>query len=575
MSLTLGRYELGPEIGRGNMAVVHRAFDPRLQRQLAVKILHAEFSGEKRHRRAFLAEAHASGRLSHPAITTIHDVGESNGKPFMAMELLEGATLQQRLDSEGPLSAREVVEIGIQLAEALDYAHRSGVVHRDVKPENVVMTGQGSRVKLTDFGIARLLQEGKEEGAVASAVVGTPNYMAPEQIRDEEIDGRADIYALGVVMYRLLSGRLPFARGTTRETLNAILSHQAPRLRARDEQTPAALIAIVETLMSRLPADRYQTGGELADDLRQVQLEMDSQQRSDGWRMPLTVKLPAILGLGVALILVLGSVSVYYHQRAVMTNLVFDYGGSLTEVIATEAAEDLLLGDEVAVQAMVEDMARNRQMEYLRIVDRHGQVVASSEVTEQGMLADALFTGDVIAGGEAGEQVGRYRDDGAERFLFQGPIVYRDREIGELALGVSARPLAGALRTSLFAMGALMLATILTVLAGAYVLTRRLSLPLRVLGSGLDRVAAGDYGYRIRMKRRDEFGECFARYNLMAESLEDSQQDADKERGPETVDPSVTSSGKKPAGKREGGKQDTGTGTKGDTQGTQPIDSPQ
>ncbi|MCP1727046.1 serine/threonine-protein kinase [Natronospira proteinivora] len=553
MALNLGRYELGPEIGRGNMAVVHRAFDPRLQRQLAVKILHAEFSGEKRHRRAFLAEAHAAGRLSHPGITTIHDVGESNGKPFMAMELLEGATLQQRLDSEGPLSAREVVDIGIQLAEALDYAHRAGVVHRDVKAENVVMTGQAMGVKLTDFGIARLLQEGAEEGEAVSAVVGTPNYMAPEQIRDEAVDGRADLYALGVLLYRLLSGRLPFARGTTRATLDAILNKRAPRLRSRDEQTPDALISIVETLMSRLPVDRYQTGAELAEDLRQVQLEMDSQKRQAGWGMPISVKWPAALGLMVALILVLGATAVYYHQRAVMTQLVFDYGGSMAEVIATESAEDLLLGDAVAVQAMVEDMQRNQQMVYLRLSDHNGRVMASTEADERGELASNLFTGEILARGEGEQQVGRYRDDGAERFLFQSPVIYQDRVIGGLALGISARPLSGALRTSLVAMGALMVATILTVLLGAYVLSRRLKLPLRVLGSGLDRVAAGDYSYRIRMRRRDEFGEAFARYNLMTESLQGQQE---SERSQQRRDPSVAV------------RQRLSRG-----QGTQPIDS--
>jgi len=220
---------------------------------------------------------------------------------------------------------------------------------------------------------------------------------------------------------------------------------------------------------------------------------------------------------------VLGSAAVYYHQRATITDLVFDYGGTMAEVIATESAEDLLLGDWVAVQAMVEDMQRNRQMAYLRIVDRNGEVVASSDSSEVGRQAVSLFEGETMAEGREGRRVGRYRDGESERFLFQSPIVYRDQAIGGLALGISARPVSAALRTSLMAMAALMVATVLTVLLGSYMLSRRLSMPLRLIGSGLDRVAGGDVAYRIRLRRRDEFGELYARYNLMAEALQARQ----------------------------------------------------
>lgn len=522
MAAHLGRYELGPEIGRGNMAVVHRAFDGRLQRQLALKILHPEFARDKRYRREFLTEAHAAGRLSHPGIMTIHDVGESDGRPFMAMELLEGRTLQQKLEEEGPLPAAEVLVIGIQLAEALDYAHEKGVIHRDVKADNIVVTGRDGRVKLTDFGIARLRQARSTAEPTDESIVGTPNYMAPEQVRGEAVDGRADLYALGVLMYRLFSGRLPFARRSTRDTLQAILRERPARLKPRDPETPAALRSVIGVLMSRAPADRYRTGAELAADLREILRDLEADQRLAP-RVPLSIRWPVALGIAVALTLLVGTVAVHYHQRSVMTGLMFDFGRSMSAIIANEAAEDMLLGDYVAVQAMVQDMQGNRQMAYLRLVDRDGTVVVSSETDERGRAAESLFQGETLAERDGGERVARYEAGASERFLFQAPVVYQDRRIGSLALGVETEALQSALGTGLVAMGALAVTTLMAVLLGAYVLSRRLRLPLRVLGNALDRLAAGERGHRIRLRRRDEFGELFARYNLMAESLEASE----------------------------------------------------
>lgn len=519
---SIGRYELGPEIGRGNMAAVYRAYDPRLQRELAIKLLRPRFARDDGYRRDFLTEAHAAGRLSHSGIVTIHDVGESDGTPFIAMELLEGRTLQQRVDGKGPLSAAEVVDIALQLARALDYAHNKGVVHRDVKADNVVLAGDGSQPKLTDFGIARLRLPESGTEATEETVVGTPDYMAPEQVSGRSADGRADLYALGVLLYFLLSGRLPFSSDTTLGTLDGIMHDPAPALRPRDTRTPSALVELIHTLMAKAPADRYQSGAELAEELVQIQREMELANRSR-WRLPLSVRWPAAMGLVVAVTLVAGSAIVYHQQRAAMTQLVFDYGASMVDTIAADAAEDLLLGDDVAVQAMVLDIQRNRQMAYLRIVDREGTVIASSEPDEVGTAQGELLAGETLVERDGLGRVARYSDDGAERFLFQAPVVYRDQHVGELALGISSEPLTNALRVSLLAMASLLVATVLTVLAGTWVLSWRLRLPLRMLGRGLDKVANGELDHRIRIRRRDELGELFVRYNMMAESLQARQ----------------------------------------------------
>lgn len=543
MPVRIGRYELGPEIGRGNMAVVYRAFDPRLRRQVAIKVLRLGFARDESYRRDFLTEAHAAGRLSHPGIVIIHDVGESDGMPFIAMELLEGRTLQQQVDAGGALSAGEVVDISVQLARALNYAHGKGVVHRDVKADNVVIADGGSQAKLTDFGIARLRQPDSPVDKSEETVVGTPNYMAPEQVAGGAVDGRTDLYALGVLMYFLLGGRLPYARDTTVATLDGILHDPAPTLRPRDPRTPPALIELVRTLMAKAPADRYQTGAELAGDLMQIQREMESAN-TGRWRMPLSVRWPAIMGLVVAVTLVVGTTIVYHQQRAAMIDLVFDYGGSMVDTIAAEAAEDLLLGDEVAVQAMVLDMQRNRQMAYLRIANRDGRVIASSRPDEVGKAQRELVAGETLIEREGVGRVARYHDDDGERFLFQAPVVYREQQVGELALGISSEPLSGALQVSLLAMAGLMVATVITVLAGTWVLSRRLRIPLRLLGHGLDKAAAGEFDHRIRIRRRDEFGELFARYNMLAEALSARQGAEDRASpGDETAPENDHSSG--------------------------------
>jgi len=518
-SRRIGRYELGPEIGRGNMAAVYRAFDPRLQRELAIKLLRPGFARDGQYRRSFLTEAHAAGRLAHPGIVTIHDVGESGDTPFIAMELLEGRTLQQRVEQEGFLAAGEVVDIALHLARALDYAHSKGIVHRDVKADNVVLTAGGTQPKLTDFGIARLRQPDSRASTTEEVIVGTPNYMAPEQVAGKNVDGRTDLYALGVLMYFLLSGRLPFASDTTAATLDSIMHDPPPALRPGDRQTPSALVELVQTLMAKSPSDRYQTGAELADALLQIQHELEAMNRGR-WRIPLSVRWPAAMGLLVAVTLVVGSAIVYQRQRDAMTELVFDYGASMVDTISADAAEDLLLGDHVAVQAMVLDMQRNKQMAYLRIADREGTVIASSRPDEVGKAQEAMTSGEPLAEREGLGRISSYSDGETEGFLFQTPVVYRDQRIGEMALGISSGPLTSAMKTSLLAMASLMVATLLTVLVGTWLLSWRLRLPLRMLRRGLDKVTEGDMGHRIRSQRRDEFGELFARYNMMVEALD-------------------------------------------------------
>jgi hypothetical protein len=258
----LERYEVLEEIGRGGMGVVLKAFDPSLHRMVAIKVLAPQLASSGVARKRFLREAKAAAAVTHDHIVTIHSVEESNGLPFLVMQLVAGQSLQERLDKEGPLEVAEVLRIGMQTASALAAAHGQGIVHRDVKPANILLEG-GQRVKITDFGLARAMDDASmtQSGFVA----GSPLYMAPEQARGESLDHRADLFSLGSVLYTLCTGRPPFRAANTLAVLRRV-SEDSPRaIRESNPEIPDALAAVIEKLMAKNPADRFASAAEVVE----------------------------------------------------------------------------------------------------------------------------------------------------------------------------------------------------------------------------------------------------------------------------------------------------------------------
>ncbi len=278
-----GRYRLVRPIARGGMAEVWEAQDETLGRRVAVKILHAHLAADESFLARFRREAIAAARLAHPSIVATFDTGVDDGVAYIVMELGDGRNLRQELAEHGALHPTRALHVASQVAEALDFAHRSGVIHRDVKPGNILLT-EDERVKVADFGIAKAAIEALEDatgGALASdltqsgAIVGTAKYLSPEQVNGEAVDGRSDVYSLGVVLYEMLCGRVPFLGDT--DVAVAMQHATATPLSPRQVRAgiPRPLEAIVLRALEKAPDRRYPTAGEMHSALLSVDLGPD------------------------------------------------------------------------------------------------------------------------------------------------------------------------------------------------------------------------------------------------------------------------------------------------------------
>lgn len=521
-----GRYQILGELGRGAMAIIYRGYDPKIARTLAIKTLRPEFSAHPEYRERFLTEAKAAGTLNHPHIVTVFDVGEVAGIPFIAMELLSGYTLDQfAARFPGGLPQPVLFRVAIAIAEALDFAHQHGVVHQDLKPENIALLNDQGDIKMMDFGIARILRKTdtpSTEGARAF-LSGTPEYMSPEQIGDQPVDGRSDLYTLGVVLYELIVGKLPFQGDDPWAVWKKVMNQPAPPIRPLDPQTPPELLDLVMTLLSKDPGQRYQSAAGVAADLRSMakrQTEMPQHWLARRI-IPLRVRWPLLMGAILAVTMILGLLWVHQRQNAVISNLAFDYGFSLSEWVAMQTAEDLLLQDKLALQSWVDSMSRNRDIVYMAIDGAGDQPSVHSQGTGLTQLMGAELTTEHVVRDRGAQRVySVHRPDGERLFVFESPIDYQGRVIGQLRIGLTTNALTAANHATLGTLLLWISVVFLVVTLGTYWFARRIQIPLDTLLNAQEQVRAGRLDHRIRTRRQDEFAQIFAAYNAMVDALE-------------------------------------------------------
>jgi serine/threonine-protein kinase len=526
---SVGRYVIERRIGEGAMADVWRAHDPSIDRVVAIKVLKPEYRLDLGLVGRFLREARAAGALSHPNIVTIYDVGEADGFPYIAMELLDGIALDQHLREHGRMPLKEVVAIGRQIAGALDYAHRQGVIHRDIKPSNIMLGNCGKSAKILDFGIARI-GEADRAGAERTAartqfgqVLGTPRYMSPEQAFGLEIDHRSDLFSLGVVLYELATGQTAFA-GTSIATLALQITQRKPEALAKAVPgCPRGLQYVVDKLLAKQPDKRFASGADVAAALKREHEALIAAE--DGRRgLPLQLRLTLVMGVAVALALLVSITTVLNRQYRAMEQMALTSGTTITSFIANNVAlravENAGLApseqDWLPVQAFIATAASDAGVREIAMVDAQGVVRGASDPARVGRpFAAPAGESELSAGPNQ-----RVTATGEGDFRFVRTILYAGRPFGRIEVVVDKSGLAAAAASSRDLLIGLGAALLLVVLAISYAIGQSVARPVRRLRAALNDAASGKSDFRISHRRKDEFGGLFDAFNNLAESVE-------------------------------------------------------
>jgi serine/threonine-protein kinase len=454
------------------------------------------------------------------------------------MELVAGRPLDEVIKLQGRLPYERVLALGGQMAEALAYAHARGVVHRDVKPSNILLSDDGRIAKLLDFGVARI---GEGDPAVAERemmktqvgqLIGTPRYMSPEQALGLPVDQRSDLFSLGVVLYEMVTGRAAFT-GTGLATLVLQIAQQQPEpLERSARDCPNGLRFIIEKLLAKKPEQRFADGESLARALRRELDAVDSDEPVSRRGLPLRMKLPLMLAGTTALALSLSVVTVLDRQEQALAHMAVVSGSSITAFVTSNAA--VLAADNAGLspdqqdwsplQAFVDTAAHDSGVRRLVVADSTGIVRAASDramigqryVPAQGEATIPSTDGSVVTGSTDAT--------GGAGFRFVRPIKYAGADFGKVDLTLRRTALDAARASSRDLLLALSAFVMLVVLLIGWLAARQIERPLRRLKSALDEAAEGRLAFRLSHRRRDEFGAAFDAFNRAADTLEPMMQ---------------------------------------------------
>ncbi len=546
MIKTLGRYQLQERIGEGAMADVFRAYDPSIDRQLAIKILKQDYRQDSDYTTWFLREAKSAGALSHPNIVTIFDAGFVDDQSFIVMELLDGKPLDELIDEGRIFSAEEVTRIGLQLAEALSYAHGQGVIHRDIKPSNIMLLHGTSTIKLMDFGIAR---RGNADPATSrnfisdfnasrhSTVIGTPRYMSPEQAQGLSIDGRSDLFAVGAVLYELATREKAFPSGSMATLINQIVEEDPRPLQSLAPNIPGGLQFIIAKLLSKKPERRFQSGRHLAQALRRELNELELLRQD----APKRRYLPLQLRISMAMAAIIGTVLfgsiwlVLNRQYTVMREMAITSGAASAAFVAGNAgltaAENAALAkdtppDWAPIEVFVRIASEDRNVAELKVIDDKNIIRGAKDVSLIGAAYKPAMMEPVISQ-TPDLTVYEVRDKaGKQQFRFVQPIRYGQGVYGKVDMLLKQNRLENATRLSRILLTLLGAATLLAVMLTAYIVTTLLARPIKRLNSAFVDAIKGNLDFRISHESKNEFGELFDSFNRFAGVMQDRLESA-------------------------------------------------
>jgi serine/threonine-protein kinase len=517
----IGRYEIKEVLGEGAMAMVYRAYDPEINRSVACKILKAEHCVDEEYTSRFLREAKAAGSLSHSSIVTVFDVGEIEGAPYI-MELIEGNDLGVILEEKQPLTLKQTLTIMLHLAKALDYAHNTKIVHRDIKPDNIILLPDNESIKVADFGIARISENEEAQKTQLGSVLGTPRYMSPEQALGSEIDGRSDLFSVGTIMYEMLTGNKAFDAQNMGTLMMQIAQEQPTTIKSINPNIPVGVRQIVQKLLQKTPEKRFQDGASLAtaiiSELTALQEQQDEQKKHK--YIPLKYKLTLFAVSIVSLVLIISMNMIYSKQSDAMTKAAVDSGSSFAKFIANETAVPLLSEDWITLETFINDAASRDTFSYLIVTDRDGVIRGASDATLVGQSYQADENAELISETEDVLTTSSSLENDYHVFNITTPVLFQSTEVGSIVLGLSQKSLDEVKSTTgrlMFFLAAITLSAIALIM---FVFGALISKPLRTISRNLTSFGEGDLDARISLERSDEIGRVILSFNQMASSVQ-------------------------------------------------------
>ncbi|OMH39185.1 serine/threonine-protein kinase [Motiliproteus sp. MSK22-1] len=518
----IGRYRIEGELGSGAMADVYRAYDTEIHRVVAIKVLKEANRQDDEYYSRFLTEAKAAGILTHPHIVTVYDVGVFEDKPYIVMELVEGETLSKRLEKGEKFSIREIIDIFRQLTDALYYAHQNGIVHRDIKPDNILFSSDGGAVKLADFGTAHREGGQDAEKTQIGMLLGTPRYMSPEQAAGERLDGRSDLFSLGVVLYELLTGEKAFKSPTVATLIVQITSEQPELLNKLPAEVPRGVKHLLSRLLEKDPAKRPPSGKEVIDVLNwELEALIAEQDRKQQKFLPLYVKWTLMIGTIITVILALCLTVVLSLQTDALTEYAVDSGSSLAKFIATESAIPVLGEDWITLESLVNDASKRNTFQSLLVMDHEGVVRAATDPKMIGQPQPISESAQIVRRQQQLEVSSELLADGDIVFNFSTPILFKNTEVGSISLGLHQAALEQIKQVTAGLVLMVGLVIVVSVVVLLFIFGRVYVGQLRVLRRAMQDFKSGSLDRRISSRRKDEIGELFQLYNGMADLIQE------------------------------------------------------